>query len=207
MTRIRFKGFIAAGNIPKRRLSSFTEHPSVSAVHAVLAAVSNDDNDCPGGVKMSDTEEWRQGVATDATAIRDLTRAAYAKWVPVIGREPKPMTADYTQAVLKHRFDLIYINGKRAALIETIMETDYLLIENVAVSPSFQKRGLGRKLMAHAEKLATSSGFSEIKLYTNKLFTENIQLYAKLGYHVDREEAFLGGFLVHMSKPVPQPND
>lgn len=138
----------------------------------------------------------------DAPAIRELTRAAYAKWVPVIGREPMPMTADYTEAVRKHRFDLIYVEGKLVALIEMIPETDHLLIENVAVSPSFQGRGLGRKLLAHAEKLAASLGFSEVKLYTNKLFVENIQLYSKLGYRVDREEEFKGGFLVHMSKPV-----
>jgi GNAT superfamily N-acetyltransferase len=152
---------------------------------------------------MSGTEEWRRGTAAHAAAIRELTRAAYAKWVPVIGREPKPMTADYTQAVLKHRFDLIHVDGTLTALIETITETDHLLIENVAVSPSFQKRGLGRNLLAHADKLAAASGFSETKLYTNKLFTENIQLYSKLGYRMDREEAFMGGFLVHMSKPVP----
>jgi len=35
----------------------------------------------------------------DASAIRALTREAYAKWVPVIGREPKPMMADYAKAV------------------------------------------------------------------------------------------------------------
>jgi hypothetical protein len=38
--------------------------------------------------------ELRQATAADAGAIRDLTREAYAKWVPLIGREPKPMTAD-----------------------------------------------------------------------------------------------------------------
>jgi GNAT superfamily N-acetyltransferase len=105
---------------------------------------------------MSDVEELRQGVAADAPAIRGLTRAAYAKWVPVIGREPKPMTADYAEAVRKHRFDLLYVAGKLAALIEMIPEADHLLIENVAVSPPFQGCGLGRKLMAHAEKVAAS---------------------------------------------------
>jgi hypothetical protein len=45
---------------------------------------------------------------------------------------------------------------------------------------------------AHAEQLAASSGFSEIKLYTNKLFAENVRLYSKLGYGVDREEEFKG---------------
>jgi ribosomal protein S18 acetylase RimI-like enzyme len=151
---------------------------------------------------MSSAEELRQGTAADARAIRDLTRAAYAKWVPVIGREPKPMTADYEEALRQHRFDLLCVGGRLAALIETIPEVDHLLIENVAVAPPYQGRGLGRKLMAHAEELAASLGFGEIKLYTNKLFAENVRLYARLGYRVDREEEFKGGIVVHMSKPI-----
>jgi ribosomal protein S18 acetylase RimI-like enzyme len=54
------------------------------------------------------------------------------------------MTADYAEAVRKYRFDLLYSQGTRAALIETIPRSDHLLIENVAVSPLFQGRGLGR---------------------------------------------------------------
>jgi GNAT superfamily N-acetyltransferase len=152
---------------------------------------------------VSGVLELRQALGTDASAIRDLTREAYAKWIPVIGREPKPMTTDYAEALRKHRIDLLYLDGKLAALIETISEPDHLLIENVAVSPAFQGRGLGRKLMAHAEQLAGSLGHDEIKLCTNKLFAENVQFYRKLGYRVDREEEFKGGFVVHMSKPVP----
>jgi ribosomal protein S18 acetylase RimI-like enzyme len=147
-------------------------------------------------------EELRRAVATDAPAIRDLTRSAYAKWVPLIGREPLPMTVDYAEAVRKHRFDLLYVDGTLAALIETVAESDHLLIENVAVSPPFQRRGLGRKLLAHAETLAASLGFSEIRLYTNKRFDENLQLYSRLGYRVDKEEEFMGGLVVHMSKRI-----
>jgi len=140
--------------------------------------------------------------AEDAGAIRSLTREAYCKWVPVIGREPKPMTADYAEAVNKHRIDLLYLGSKLAALIEMIPETDHLLIENVAVSPAFQGRGLGRKLMAHAEQVAASLGHAETKLYTNKLFDENVRLYRRLGYGIDREEEFKGGIAVHMSKAI-----
>lgn len=149
---------------------------------------------------MSETWALRQAVATDAADIRKLTRDAYAKWVPLIGREPKPMTADYDEAVRKHRIDLLHLEGTLAALIETIAEADHLLIENVAVSPAFQGRGLGRKLMAHADQLAASSGYAEIRLYTNKLFTGNVDLYRRLGYRVDREEEIKGGVAVHMSK-------
>ena len=151
---------------------------------------------------MGDVRELRRAVASDAPAIRALTRDAYAKWVPLIGREPKPMTADYAEAVRRHRIDLLHLDGVLAALIETIAEADHLLIENVAVSPAFQGRGLGRKLMAHAEQIAAASGFGETRLYTNKLFADNIALYRRLGYRIDREEVLAIGVAVHMSKPV-----
>jgi ribosomal protein S18 acetylase RimI-like enzyme len=146
--------------------------------------------------------ELRQATIDDAAAIRALTRAAYAKWVKRTGREAKPMTADYDHAVRHHRFDLLEIDGRLAALIETIEQPDHLLIENVAVLPQHQGRGLGRRLLALAEDLARDHGHAEIRLYTNKLFVENIALYRRLGYRVDREEANERGVAVHMSKPL-----
>jgi ribosomal protein S18 acetylase RimI-like enzyme len=146
--------------------------------------------------------EMRQATAADADAIRGLTRQAYAKWVPLIGREPKPMTANYNEAVGKHRFDLLYVDGTLVALIETIRAADHLLVENVAVSPDFQGRGLGRKLMAHAEVLARELGFDTIRLYTNQRFAENVALYRRLGYQVDREEVVPVGVVTHMSKKL-----
>ncbi len=151
---------------------------------------------------MSETMSLLSATAEDVDAVRSLTREAYFKWIPVIGREPLPMIADYVEAVKKHRIDLLYIDGKLVALIEMIPKVDHLLIENVAVSPAFQGRGLGRKLLTHAEQVAASLGYSVIKLYTNKLFVENLRLYQKLGYGIDREDAFMDGFVVHMSKPI-----
>jgi ribosomal protein S18 acetylase RimI-like enzyme len=151
---------------------------------------------------VSEAWELRRAVPSDVADIRKLTREAYAKWVPLIGREPKPMTADYAEAVRTHRIDLLHLDGTLAALIETIAEADHLLVENVAVSPAFQGRGLGRKLMAHAEQIAASLGHGEIRLYTNQLFAQNIELYRKLGYRIDREEVLTIGVAVHMSKPV-----
>jgi len=144
----------------------------------------------------------RRATAADAGAVRALTRSAYAKWVPVIGREPKPMGADYDVAVRDHLVDLLHMGSELAALIETIPGADHLLIENVAVAPAFQGCGYGRRMMAHAEALAVSLGYGEVRLYTNKRFEENVRLYSRLGYRVDCEEAFPGGVVVHMSKTV-----
>lgn len=151
---------------------------------------------------MDDSLKQRRAVAADAAAIRALTRAAYAKWIAVIGREPTPMAADYDSAVREHRFDLLEADGALAALIETIDEADHLLIENLAVAPALQGRGLARRLLAHAEALAADLGYREIRLYTNKQFHENVALYLKFGYRIDSEEPFRGGWTVNMSKPI-----
>jgi GNAT superfamily N-acetyltransferase len=144
----------------------------------------------------------RRATPSDAPAVRDLTRAAYAKWVPVLGREPLPMTADYDAAVRDHIVDMLHLDEKLAALIEMDPKTDHLLIVNVAVSPAYQGRGYGRALLAHAEELALSIGLGEIRLYTNAHFSENVKLYERVGYKVDRKQeasAHLGVF-VYMSK-------
>lgn len=146
--------------------------------------------------------EIRQATPQDAAAIAGLTRAAYTKWIPVIGREPKPMEANYDEAVLKHRFDLLYVDGRLAALIETVKEADHLLIENVAVSPDFQGRGLGGQLLKHAEKLACDQGYGELRLYTNQKFASNVALYLHVGYRIDRETVGPRGTTVYMSKTV-----
>jgi GNAT superfamily N-acetyltransferase len=151
---------------------------------------------------MAEDLHLRLGLPSDEDAIRALTREAYAKWVLVIGREPKPMTADYAKALSENRFDVLFIDSQLAALVETIAEDDCLLIENLAVGTAWQGRGFGRRLMAKAEQVAAELGFNRTRLYTNAMFIENVQLYQRLGYRIDSEDAFPGGFVTHMSKRV-----
>lgn len=146
--------------------------------------------------------ELRRAGPSDAAAVRALTRAAYAKWVPLIGREPKPMSADYDEAVVRDRIDLFHVDGALAALIQLIEEPGCLLVENVAVSPDFQGRGYGQRMMAHAETVAAELGLPKLRLYTNKAFAENIALYLKLGYQLDGEEVLANGVRVDMSKAL-----
>jgi GNAT superfamily N-acetyltransferase len=138
----------------------------------------------------------------DAAAIRRLTREAYARWVPVIGCEPLPMLADYAAAVRDHRFGLVWIEERLAGLVEMIPAAGHMLIENLAVGPWYQGRGLGRRLVAHAEDVAREIGVGEMRLYTNALFRRNVALYRSLGYRVAREEIVALGVVVHMAKAV-----
>ena len=153
-----------------------------------------------GPPRLHPALEIRRALPSDAAAVRELTHAAYAKWVPAIGREPTPMTVDYDVRVRDHRIELLHLGGRLVALIELVPEAADLLIENVAVLPAFQGRGYGRRLLAHAETVAASLGLAATRLYTNPLFAGNVQFYGRLGYQVDREEPFKGGVTVYMSK-------
>ncbi len=153
-------------------------------------------------MKPPENPEIRPAAAADAEPIRDLTRAAYSKWVSLIGREPLPMQADYERAVREHQIDCLTVGGTLAGLIETILHADYLWIENVAVAPEQQGKGYGRLLLAHAERRAVSSGRAEIRLLTNQAFAANVELYTKLGYAIERTEPFRGGATVYMRKRI-----
>lgn len=145
---------------------------------------------------------FRPAEAADAAAIRDIVRAAYAKWVPLIGREPLPMRADYDKAVAEHPFDLAVEEGRIVGLIETMLAEDHLWIENVCVLPQEQGRGIGRLLLERAEFKALEAGRSELRLLTNGAFEANVSLYRRCGYRIDREEPFMGGMTVYMSKKL-----
>lgn len=143
---------------------------------------------------------FRSAAPCDAAAIRALVRAAYAKWVPVLGREPRPMQADYEAAVREHDFDIAERDGAMIALIETMLRDDHLWIENIAVAPVAQGQGLGTLLLERSEARARAAGRQELRLLTNGRMAANIALYRRVGFSLDKEEPFGDGTVVYMSR-------
>lgn len=155
---------------------------------------------------MHDNNEERLVAAApeDADAVRDLVRAAFARWVPVIGREPRPMLADYGHAIREHRIDLLLAGRSLVGIIETVMRDGCLWVETVAVTPGSQGKGHGRRLLEHAERLASAAGLPRVELLTNGAFASNVALYERLGYRVTRREPFMGGETLYFSKAIGQ---
>ncbi len=145
---------------------------------------------------------FRPAEPPDVAQIRNLTRQAYAPWVDVIGREPLPMIADYDAALENHIIDLAVEAGELRGLIEMVEEPGCLLIENIAVSPHYQRRGLGAALLRHAEQSAEKLGLHTLRLYTNQKFQSNIDFYKRNGFSVESTEPFMGGWTVYMRKSL-----
>jgi hypothetical protein len=58
-----------------------------------------------------------------------------------------------------------------------------------------------RDMAAAGRRAKLRIGYGEAGLYANQRMTENIRLYASLGYRVDSEVASPVGVRVNMSKP------
>ena len=144
----------------------------------------------------------RKAAPDDAETITRITDAAYAKYVPLMGRKPQPMTADYHQIVVAHPVWVLSSAQELAGVLVLMHEPDTLLIYSVAIAPEYQKRGLGRRLLVWAESEARQAGYASIRLFTNALMESNIALYTRLGYTETRREPFHDLTIVHMSKPI-----
>jgi ribosomal protein S18 acetylase RimI-like enzyme len=144
----------------------------------------------------------RQAGSDDVAALRALAEAAYRGYVARIGRAPAPMTADYAAAVAAGEVWVAEEGGHVVGLLVLVPETDHLLLENVAVEPGAQGRGIGSWLLAHAEARAVALGLAEIRLYTNEAMTENLAYYPRRGYTETRRAEQNGFRRVFFRKAV-----
>lgn len=128
-----------------------------------------------------------------------LVRDAYEKYIPRIGMRPLPMDDDYAARIEQ---DEVWVLGEVEAVLVLVPGDGYLLVENVAVRPDEQGRGIGRRLLAFAQERAIAGGYPELRLYTNVKMTENRALYASLGYEEVEGEILEGRSVVWMRKPV-----
>ena len=118
----------------------------------------------------------------DVEALRDIAAAAYQHYVPRIGHPPAPMTADYAQAIRRRQAWVAVDGGEVTGFVILIAQPGYLLLDNIAVRPDAQGRGIGARLLGLAEDHARSLHLGEVRLYTNEAMTENLSYYPRHGY-------------------------
>lgn len=146
-------------------------------------------------------QSWkiRKAVIADAAQVAALMRAAYAPHAARLnGQTLPPLAVNYEDEIREYP---VWVAQSGAALLGALVLTpqkEIMQIANVAVDPRAQGQGLGRGLMNYAEAEAVRLGFSEMQLATHVAFTENISLYAHLGWR----EAGRAGDRVYMRKSI-----
>ena len=150
--------------------------------------------------RLLESPTLRYATDDDAAAVRDLVAAAYGAYVVLIGRTPIPMLTDYAAAIRQHDVWVLDSDGMIVGVIELEGRVDHLWLHNVAIAPDWQGRGLGRRLLGHAEQEATRLRLGEIRLLTNERYLDNIAMYNRHGYRETHREPYLGTDLVYFVK-------
>jgi ornithine cyclodeaminase len=153
------------------------------------------------GAPAAPAPALRPATAADLPALRRLARRAYSRYVARIGARPGPMDADRAAAVAAGRVHVVGGDSPAAAVV-LAPHADHLEVAEVTVDPAAQGTALGRRLLAHAEAVARDAGLAEVRLHTNARMAENLALYDRLGFTVERRARRDGFERVFLRKPL-----
>lgn len=112
------------------------------------------------------------------------------------------MLEDYAQVVATRQVFVAVRDESIVGALVLAVAGEGFLLENIAVDPRCQGLGIGRALLELAETEATRRGYDSIYLYTNEKMTENLALYARLGYRAYTRRTENGYARVYLSKAL-----
>jgi ribosomal protein S18 acetylase RimI-like enzyme len=151
---------------------------------------------------MADLPLIRKGDLLDIAAVETCINEAYASYIPRIGRRPASMDTDFKPLLRAGRVWIIELDRAIVGLMVLVEQPDSLEIRSIAVLPSHQRKGLGRRLMSHAEAVARGTGRSTLRLYTNVSIPELVTYYSALGYREEMRRHDQGFERVFMVKTL-----
>lgn len=144
---------------------------------------------CKGGNMSAPPLDQETGVRAfrsarldDLAAVRALTEAAYASYVPILGDWPAPVEEDYVPRIESGQVHLVEVDRTMVGLLVLERHFDHAAIYSVAIRPDRQGEGHGLALLRLAENTTRSWSLGELRLYTNARMERNLSLYARLGY-------------------------
>lgn len=144
----------------------------------------------------------RPAVLSDSSSIKQLTQLAFKKYISKIGGTPRTMLRDYRQVIDQDQVWVVEGNRAIVAVLVLAPGDRHFHISNLAVHPTWQRQGLGKALLHHAEQQSQQAGYGEIWLHTNETMVGNIRLYASLGYEEMYRQTYHTTASVYMRKSL-----
>ena len=133
----------------------------------------------------------RLATPADLPAVQEIVETSYAQYIPLIGRRPAPMDADYAAAI--EAGQLYVLGHPTLGCLVMFPDGDAIEIDMIAVLPAAQGQGVGRKLLDFAADHTRSKGLSKLTLYTNAKMVRNVVIYQKYGFTITHR-ATVDGF-------------
>ena len=149
--------------------------------------------------------QLRFAAPEEAAAAAALVDRAYAGYIERMGRKPGPMLDDYAALIADGLVRVMSRDSGICGILVLIEKDGYLLLDNVAVDPAAQGRGIGRRLIEATEDVARTLGYATVRLYTHETMVENVALYEHLGFSITHKAKDRGFDRIYMAKNIGEP--
>lgn len=141
---------------------------------------------------MNSDVEIRIALPADSAEIAAVMRAAFAEFESSYTPEAFAVTISDSGNIRK-RFDegaiwVVLKNKKIVGTVSVVAENERLYVRSMAISPSAQGLGIGRRLLKTVERYALENKFESLFLYTTPFLLGAIRLYEQSRFErIDKE--------------------
>ncbi|MFQ5945104.1 MAG: GNAT family N-acetyltransferase [Anaerolineae bacterium] len=152
--------------------------------------------------------EIRQAASEDADAIAALLREAFAEFESLYTPEGFAATAISSEEVVGRIAEgPVWVGSDEERVVGTasaVTREDGLYVRGMAVVPSMQGRGVGRRLLDQVEAFAREVGAQRMYLSSTPFLSSAIRLYERYGFLRTEEgpDDLHGTPLFTMEKPL-----
>ena len=151
----------------------------------------------------------RMALPDESDSIAAIIREAFAEFESFYTSEAFAATTPSAEKI-RERFDekgAIWAALKNERIVGTVSvvpRDERLYIRSMAVAPSAQGFGIGRRLLETIEKFAVENGFESLSLATTPFLTGAIRLYEQSGFEGDeiKTDGFFGTPWLAMKKKL-----
>jgi len=151
-------------------------------------------------IKLAETKE--------AFAVSDLLYHSFAEYKSLYTEKAFSATTlsvhEIETRINKNAIWVALYNDVIAGTISLIPNGDGVFVKSVAVTPIARRKGLGKELMRHAEKIAIKKEAKCLELTTTPFLSEAIRLYEFFGFERYGYDDLYGTPLIKMIKYLKQ---
>jgi ribosomal protein S18 acetylase RimI-like enzyme len=151
---------------------------------------------------MTTLNGLRRATLADLDAVVAHMRASFGPNAAIMGVEPLPLLADYSDIMATHETWLAERDGALEGVLILLPREDDLYIWGIATAPNLQRGGIGNRMLAAAESRAHALPRARLRLRTGKKLVNNVAWYQRHGFVIEEVEDMGDRHVVHMVKTL-----
>jgi ribosomal protein S18 acetylase RimI-like enzyme len=140
----------------------------------------------------------------DSRQLAEIAQEAYGKYAGMLDEPPAPLLLDYENVASSGQTYIAVESDEILGMVTVERDSPYLILRNLAVRPSCQRGGIGRRLALLVEDIARADNLKGVRLWTRAEMHENIAFYKSLDYVVTHSEQTTTSDRVFFYKEIRQ---